>query len=79
MTRMRFELLGTSFIPQHSDARVLEHVVYKWIHSRAVIGAVLTEKYADIAATGWSVTEHEIRRDVNDLLGANFWRFLGRR
>lgn len=79
MTRMRFELLGTSFISQHSDARVLEHVVYKWIHSRAVIGTVLTEKYADIAATGWSVTEQEIRRDVNDLLGANFWRFLGRR
>lgn len=75
MTRMRFELLGTSFIPQHSDARVLEQVVYKWIHSRAIIGDVLTQKYADLAATGWIVNEDEIRRDASDLLGGNFRRF----
>jgi len=41
MTRMRFELLGTSFIPKHSDARVLEQVVYKWQHSRDIICNVL--------------------------------------
>ena len=27
MTRMRFELLGTSVLPQHSDARVLDQVI----------------------------------------------------
>src|SRR5438874_6008804 len=37
ITRMRIELLGTSFIPQHSDARVLDQLIYKWDHSRAVI------------------------------------------
>jgi len=79
MTRMRFELLGTSFIPQHSDARVLEQVVYKWIHSRAIIGKVLAEKYADLSAAGWTVTEDEIHRDATDLLGGNFWRFVGKR
>ena len=69
VTRMRFELLGTSFIPQHSDARVLEQVVYKWIHSKAIIGQVLTEKYADLAATGWILTDEEVSRDVGGLLG----------
>ncbi|MHB9038213.1 MAG: glucuronate isomerase [Armatimonadota bacterium] len=78
MTRMRIELLGTSFIPQHSDARVLEQVVYKWTHSRAIIGNVLTDKYADLAQTGWEIKEDEIIRDAADLLGGNFWRFLGR-
>lgn len=78
MTRMRFELLGTSFIPQHSDARVLEQVVYKWIHSRKIIGGVLAGKYADLSAAGWAVTEDEIRQDAAALLGGNFWRFLGK-
>ena len=44
MTRMRLELLGLSFTPQHSDARVLDQLIYKWRHSRAVIGRVLAEK-----------------------------------
>jgi hypothetical protein len=34
ITRERIELLGTSFIPQHSDARVLEQVIYKWRNTR---------------------------------------------
>jgi hypothetical protein len=34
ITRMRLEMLGMSFIPQHSDARVLEQVIYKWRSSR---------------------------------------------
>lgn len=78
ITRMRLELLGLSFIPQHSDARILEQLIYKWAHSREVIGNVLAEKYADLAATGWGVMEEEIRRDVGDLLGDNFWRFVGK-
>jgi len=79
MTRMRFELLGASVIPQHSDARVLDQLIYKWAHSRRIIGEVLVDKYADLAATGWKVSEDEIRRDVGDLLGRNFRRFLGAR
>jgi len=78
ITRMRFELLGVSFIPQHSDARVLEQVIYKWRHSRAIISNVLTDKYTDIAATGWNIDEEEVRRDVKGLLGGNFWQFIGR-
>jgi hypothetical protein len=43
ITRQRLELLGTSFIPQHSDARVLEQLIYKWRHSRQIIAASLYE------------------------------------
>ena len=78
ITRMRFELLGVSVVPQHSDVRVLDQLIYKWAHSRQVIGEVLAEKYADVAATGWQVSETEIRRDVADLFGGNFRSFLGR-
>ncbi|NUM56024.1 MAG: glucuronate isomerase [Candidatus Hydrogenedentes bacterium] len=76
MTRMRIELLGLSVTPQHSDARVLEQVIYKWEHSRAIIGKVLEDKYCDLLAAGWTVAEDEIRRDVTELLGGGFWGFL---
>lgn len=78
ITRMRLELLGPTFAPQHSDARVLEQLVYKWDHSRQIIGRVLAEKYADLAATGWRVTEEEVRRDVDLLLRGNFASFVGK-
>lgn len=76
--RMRFELLGTSFIPQHSDARVLDQLIYKWDHSRRIIGKVLADKYADLADTGWHVTRQQIARDVQLLLEGNFEEFLVR-
>jgi hypothetical protein len=79
MTRMRLEMLGTSFIPQHSDARVLEQVIYKWAHFRDIFARVLVDKYADLMATGWQLERAEIERDVADMLHDNFWRFVGRR
>ncbi len=76
MTEMRLELLGPSIIPQHSDARVLDQVIYKWAHSRQIIAKVLRHKYADLVESGWTVTEAEIKRDAEQLLGGNFWRFI---
>jgi hypothetical protein len=76
MTRMRVELLGLSFIPQHSDARVLDQLIYKWSHSRAIIAKVLVGKYQDLAAAGWPLNSEDIRRDVANLFGGNFERFL---
>ena len=32
ITTLRVEMLGTSFTVQHSDARVLDQLVYKWAH-----------------------------------------------
>lgn len=77
LTRMRTELLGLSYIPQHSDARVLEQLVYKWSHSREQIADVLIDKYESVVRTGWQVTEDEVRRDVALLLEGNFATFLG--
>lgn len=76
LTRMRFEMLGLSVIPQHSDARVLDQVIYKWVHSRRIIGEILVDKYIDLAATGWQMSESEIKRDVAGLFGGNFWSFV---
>ena len=78
ITAMRLETLGLSFIPQHSDARVLEHLIYKWDHSRAVISEVLWGKYRDLLATGWSVTEEDLERDLQQLFQGNFHEFVGR-
>ncbi len=78
ITRMRLELLGTSFTPQHSDARVLEQLVYKWTHTRRILADCLAAKYADLAAAGWTVTDAEIARDARELLGGAFHTFLGR-
>lgn len=79
MTRMRLELIGLSITPQHSDARVLDQLIYKWRHSRKIIARVLADKYCDLADTGWNVTETEIQRDVKNLFGGAFERFCGER
>lgn len=68
ITAMRLELLGLSFVPQHSDARVLDQLIYKWDHSRRIIGPVLARKYHDLATAGWPVTATAIRRDLAALL-----------
>ena len=77
ITRMRLELLGLSFTPQHSDARVLDQLVYKWAHFRPRLAEVLADKYADLVEVGWRVTRQSIERDVGDLLGGAFERFCG--
>jgi hypothetical protein len=75
MTRMRLELIGLSVTPQHSDARVLDQLVYKWTHFREILARVLADKYAGLSRTGWEPTTAEIQRDVTDLFGGAFERF----
>jgi hypothetical protein len=79
MTAMRVEILGTNFTCQHSDSRVLDQLVYKWIHSRKVVAEVLAEKYADLMQTGWQVKQGEIRRDVVRLFGGAMQEFVAKR
>ena len=69
ITSERIEMLGLTMIPQHSDARVLDQLIYKWSHSRSVIAAVLAAKYFDVMKTGWRVTKEDITRNVNRILG----------
>jgi hypothetical protein len=75
ITRLRLELIGLSMTPQHSDARVLDQLIYKWQHSREVISHVLVDKYADLARAGWIVSDAELKRDAESLLGGAFERF----
>ncbi|HEX3085511.1 MAG TPA: hypothetical protein VHP99_13360 [Pyrinomonadaceae bacterium] len=79
ITRERLELLGPGFIPQHSDARVLEQLIYKWRHSRAVIADCLSETYSRLLSSGRAVTRCEIERDVERLFSGNFERCVGMR
>lgn len=75
ITRERLELLGLSMIPQHSDARVLDQLLYKWRHFRKIIVNVLEEKYLDLAESGWKVREEDVNRDVQFLFGKTFDKF----
>ncbi|MBN8249743.1 MAG: glucuronate isomerase, partial [Verrucomicrobia bacterium] len=75
ITTMRLELLGTSFTPQHSDARVVDQLLYKWGHFREILAGCLVRKYAALADAGWEVSDAELRRDAAQLLGGAFERF----
>jgi hypothetical protein len=77
ITRERLELLGTSFIPQHSDARILEQLIYKWRHSRAVIASSLFETYELLLSSGRAVSRSEIERDVTRMFSGNFRQVVG--
>ena len=71
ITRERIEMLGTSFIPQHSDARVLEQVIYKWRNTRRTVARNLKDAYRVLAEDGRRVTIREIRHDVTRLFRSN--------
>ena len=72
ITRERLELLGQSFIPQHSDARVLEQLIYKWKHARRQIADALSSSYEQLLQNGRAVTREEIARDVRRMFEGNF-------
>ena len=78
ITKMRVEMLGTSFTAQHSDARVLDQLIYKWSHSRAVIAHVLSKEMMKLIESGWSPTRGELRRDVKRLFGGSYEEFMNK-
>jgi hypothetical protein len=71
ITRERIEMLGTSFIPQHSDARVLEQVIYKWSNTRRTLAPILTNAYRLLVEDGGRVSRDDIERDVTRLFRSN--------
>jgi len=77
ITCERLEMLGTSFIPQHSDARVLEQVIYKWRNTRRTLAPILANKYRLLAEDGRPVTRTDIQRDITRLFRGNFEAFAG--
>jgi hypothetical protein len=72
ITRERLEMLGTSFIPQHSDARVLEQVIYKWRNTRRTLAPILSNTYNLLASDGRPVTRLDVRNDITRLFRTNF-------
>jgi hypothetical protein len=79
ITRERIEMLGASFIPQHSDARVLEQVIYKWRNTRRTMGRIFTNTYHLLAEDGRPVTREDIRDDIKLLFRTNFERWVNLR
>ena len=75
ITRERLEMLGTSFIPQHSDARILEQVIYKWRNTRRTLAPILANAYKLLSDDGRPVTREEIRADITRLFRTNFEQF----
>ena len=69
VTAERLELLGSGFVPQHSDARVLDQLLYKWTHSIRAIAPVFIRKYEALRIAGWPLTEQDIRNDVARMFG----------
>jgi len=76
ITRQRLEMLGATFVAQHSDARVLDQLLYKWPSSRATIAQALSDTYEALSSAGRPVTEADIAADVNRLFRENFRQFV---
>jgi hypothetical protein len=77
ITRERIEMLGTSFIPQHSDARILEQVIYKWRNTRRTMSPIFTNAYHLLTEDGWQPSRSSIKQDITRMFRTNFARFTG--
>jgi hypothetical protein len=75
ITRERIEMLGMTFIPQHSDARVLEQVIYKWRNTRRTLAPIVANTYRLMAEDGRPVTRDDIRDGITRLFRSNFENF----
>mmetsp|Transcript_35457 Transcript_35457/g.43800 ORF Transcript_35457/g.43800 Transcript_35457/m.43800 type:complete len:440 (+) Transcript_35457:78-1397(+) len=60
ITNMRIEMLGTAFTAQHSDARVIDQLIYKWDHSRNIIGKCLIKRYKELQKVGYFVSKNQV-------------------
>ena len=74
--KMRLDLLGLSFIPQHSDARITDQLIYKWSHFKEILHKVLSDYYIKLSEKNFEVTESLIKRDISNLLKNNVKKFL---
>lgn len=76
ITRERIEMIGSSFIPQHSDARVLEQVIYKWKNTRRTMAPIFTNTYRLLAEDGRAVTRADIKHGITRMFRTNFERWV---
>ncbi|NVJ64222.1 MAG: glucuronate isomerase [Flavobacteriaceae bacterium] len=76
ITEMRMSLLGNGFIPQHSDARILEQLIYKWGRFRSIFTDVLTKRYLELYDKNVPITKDRIQLDINSFFQTNFQNFI---
>jgi len=76
ITNMRIELLGLSTTLQHSDARVLEQLIYKWSHFKELLKPILQKKYLLLLDAGWQLSDEDLKKDVNLIFGGAFIEFI---
>ncbi|CAJ1955517.1 unnamed protein product [Cylindrotheca closterium] len=77
ITKMRMEFLGTAFTAQHSDARVVDQLLYKWPHSRAVIAKVVAEEFVKLMESGcMQITRRQVRDEVQNLFRGSYEQFM---
>ena len=75
--KMRIDMLGFSFIPQHSDARVSDQLIYKWSHFKKILHPILLEYYQDLLDKNFPISENILQRDIDNLLCGNAKKYLG--
>jgi hypothetical protein len=78
ITRERIEMLGLSFIPRHSDARILEQVIYKGRNTRRTLTPILAASYRALIEDGRPVSRAEVERDITALFRTNFEHWIKR-
>lgn len=72
---MRLLLIGNTFIPYYSDARVLEHLIYKWEHFKKILIKILIKKYSRIIESNVNINKVNIQRDIQILLYGNAQKY----
>lgn len=77
ITTERLEMLSTSFIPQHSDARIIDQLIYKWSHARCVIADVLYKSYLGLIRVGFQLMAERVDRDIERMFSRNFRAWVG--
>jgi len=75
--KMRIDMLGFSFIPQHSDARVSDQLIYKWSHFKKILHSILLKYYQELLDKNFPISENILQRDIDNLLSGNAKKFLG--
>ena len=62
--RLRIEMLNDNFIPQHSDARVIDQLIYKWNDFRNYYVDVYSKKYKQLIETGYRIKADDLEKNV---------------
>jgi hypothetical protein len=78
ITEQRIEMLGSTFIAQHSDARVLEQLIYKWNNARSIVGSAYAKSAARLSSSGYELSPDAVARDADLLFRGNFTSLCAR-